>query len=80
MVLFGAVVDLEVVWGLADLFMGVMALINILAILLLGHIAFKALNDYRSQRKEQKDPVFYADSIPEITDLDGWDKKEKDMN
>lgn len=79
MVLFGAVVDLELVWGLADLFMGVMALINILAILLLGKVAYKALNDYRRQRKEKKDPVFYADSIPELIDLEGWSKKDKEM-
>lgn len=77
MVIFGATVDLEVVWGLADLFMGVMALINIVAIVLLGNIAVKALKDYKNQRKQGKDPVFYSDSIPELKGVEAWETREK---
>jgi alanine or glycine:cation symporter, AGCS family len=76
MVLFGSIVDLEVVWALADLFMGVMALINIAAILLLGHIAFRALADYQAQRKKGLDPVFYANTIPGL-DVEGWETPKK---
>ncbi|MGG0719691.1 alanine/glycine:cation symporter family protein [Robertmurraya massiliosenegalensis] len=77
MVFYGSIVDLDVVWSLADLFMGVMALINILAIVLLGHIAFKALKDYRGQRSQGKDPVFYKDSIPDITGIESWEERKK---
>jgi AGCS family alanine or glycine:cation symporter len=76
MVIFGAMVDLATVWGLADLFMGLMALINLIAITMLGKIAFAALKDYKAQRKEGKDPVFYADSIPGLDGIESWETKE----
>lgn len=79
MVFFGAIVDLNVVWSLADLFMGIMALINIAAILLLGHIAFKALSDYKAQRKKGKDPEFFADSIPGLQGVEAWETKKKSV-
>ncbi|CAM3789979.1 alanine/glycine:cation symporter family protein [Mesobacillus thioparans] len=77
MVLFGSVVDLAIVWNLADLFMGIMALINLVAITLLAKIAMAALKDYREQRKQGKDPVFYADSIEGLTGIESWDYREK---
>lgn len=76
MVIFGALVDLAIVWNLADLFMGIMALINLIAIVMLGKIAFAALKDYKAQRKEGKDPVFYADSIPGLDGIESWETKE----
>jgi alanine or glycine:cation symporter, AGCS family len=77
MVIFGAAVDLEVVWGLADLFMGIMAIINLIAITMLGKIAFAALKDYKNQRREGKDPVFYSDSIPGLKNIEYWETKEQ---
>ena len=77
MVIFGAMVDLQVVWDLADLFMGVMAIINLIAITLLGRIAVAALKDYRQQKKEGKDPVFYSDSIEGLKGIESWDPKPK---
>ncbi|KAB2335773.1 alanine/glycine:cation symporter family protein [Bacillus mesophilum] len=79
MVLFGAVASLDLVWSLADLFMGVMALINLTAIVLLSRTALAALKDYLQQRKEGKDPAFYADSIPGLTGIESWEvKNQKD--
>ncbi|SEM16620.1 alanine or glycine:cation symporter, AGCS family [Mesobacillus persicus] len=81
MVIFGSIVDLAVVWNLADLFMGVMALINLVAITLLGKVAYAALKDYQLQRKDKKDPVFYADSIPGLKGIESWEyQKGKDTN
>ncbi|MBY6037403.1 alanine:cation symporter family protein [Fictibacillus nanhaiensis] len=81
MVMFGALASLQIVWDLADLSMALMATINLIAIFLLGKIAFKVLKHYQDQRKEGKDPVFYADSIPGLGDLEGWEmspsEKEK---
>jgi alanine or glycine:cation symporter, AGCS family len=78
MVMFGALVDLAVVWNLADLFMGVMALINLIAITLLVKIALAALKDYSAQRKQGKDPVFYADSIPGLNGIESWEKRPQE--
>ena len=51
MVFFGSVAELSLVWNLADLFMALMAITNIIAILLLGKYAFIALDDYNSTEK-----------------------------
>lgn len=63
MVFVGAQVSMSTAWDLADVLMGLMATVNILAILLLGKIAFNALKDYEEQKKAGKNPVFKASSI-----------------
>jgi alanine or glycine:cation symporter, AGCS family len=69
MVFFGSLVNMDIVWNLADVFMGFMAIINLVAIVLLSKIAFRALDDYKKQKKSGiKDPVFTASSIPELGD------------
>ena len=73
MVLFGSVASLEVVWNLADVFMAIMAIINLIAITMLSKFAFKALEDYTKQKKAGiKDPVFKAESIPELENVTEW--------
>lgn len=73
MVLFGATVSMDIVWNLADVFMALMAITNLIAIALLGKITFKALDDYRAQKKAGiKDPVFKASSIPELKNVTEW--------
>lgn len=69
MVFFGSLVSMDIVWNLADVFMGLMAVINLIAIVLLSKIAFKALEDYTTQKKAGiKNPVFKSSSIPELND------------
>lgn len=63
MVFIGAQLSLGLAWDLADVIMGIMALVNIIAILLLGNIAIKVLKDYEKQRKEGKNPVFKAKEV-----------------
>lgn len=75
MVIFGASAELKLVWNMADLFMGLMALVNLTAIWLLGHIAFAALKDYTKQRKQGKNPQFYSDTIPGLTGVECWEPK-----
>ena len=52
--------------------MGLMAIVNLIAILLLGGKAITALKDYMRQRKEGKEPIFRAAETgvgnPEIWD------------
>ncbi|WP_419885460.1 alanine/glycine:cation symporter family protein [Paenibacillus sp. B-A-8] len=73
MIIFGSVAKVQLVWDLADLFMGFMVIVNLIAILLLSKVAFAALKDYKRQKREGKDPVFYKDSIPGLENVEGWD-------
>lgn len=67
----GAMSNLQLAWNLADILMGLMALVNIIAIVLLGKVAFKCLEDYRKQKREGKDPVFKASKVG-IKDTECW--------
>ncbi|MER7413126.1 alanine/glycine:cation symporter family protein [Streptomyces cacaoi] len=60
----GALGSVDVVWNLADVFMGGMALVNLLAILPLSAIAWKLLDDYLAQRRDGLDPVFTRERVP----------------
>ena len=62
-VFLGAQADFALVWNLADVTMGFMAIVNIIAIFMLSKIAFKVLNDYEKQKKEGKNPVFYEEEV-----------------
>lgn len=68
MVAIGSVASLSLVWALADITMALMTLCNIVAILLLGRLARRCLDDYRSQRRLGIDPVYHKETIPEIAD------------
>ncbi|MPQ44670.1 alanine/glycine:cation symporter family protein [Clostridium tarantellae] len=73
MIMFGSLTEVAIVWNLADLFMGLMAILNLIAIILLGKFAFLALKDYTNQKKQGiKEPVFKASSIPGLKNADEW--------
>lgn len=59
-VILGAMASAEVVWNFADICMGLMAIVNIIAILLLTKRSTIALNDYSKQKSQNKDPIFNA--------------------
>lgn len=63
MVMFGSIGELALVWNMADLFMGLMAILNLIAIFLLGKVAFEALNDYSNQKENGLDPKFNKNDI-----------------
>ncbi|RCV47420.1 alanine/glycine:cation symporter family protein [Marinitenerispora sediminis] len=73
MVFLGAIGSVQVVWSLADLTMGIMALINLVAIAPLGGIAFRLLKDYTRQRRAGAEPVFTRDRMPDIGGVQCWD-------
>lgn len=50
-IFLGAQADFTMMWNIADITMGIMAIINIISIFLLGGIAVKALHDYEKQKK-----------------------------
>lgn len=73
MVLFGSITKVSIVWDLADLFMALMAVLNIISIVLLGKYAYIALDDYEKQKKEGKDPVFNASNIEGLKGKTIWE-------
>ena len=73
MVLLGSLTKVQVVWNLADVSMGLMAIINLVAIALLGKYAFMALDDYTAQKKSGiKDPVFEAKKFKGLEKVQCW--------
>ena len=71
-IFLGALLDFGLVWNLADVLMGIMALINLPVIVLLGRPALGALKDYAAQRKAGQNPVFKAASIGLGQKTDFW--------
>lgn len=63
MIFFGTQMSLDAAWNLADLLMGFMAIVNIIAIVSLGNIAIKCLKNYTDQKKQGKEPIFKAKDI-----------------
>ncbi len=55
-VFLGAQADFSVIWNVADITMGGMAVLNIVVILLLGGTAVKVLRDYEEQKKRGVEP------------------------
>ena len=68
----GAGLSADLLWGIADVTMGAMTIINMPVILFLGKYAYRALKDYEKQRKEGKEPVFKAKDIDLPHKTDYW--------
>nr|WP_267134993.1 sodium:alanine symporter family protein [Vibrio sp. L3-7] len=66
MVMFGSLATLPTVWALADVSMGLMAIVNLVAIILLSGIVIKLAKDYNRQLDAGKVPTFDADDFPEL--------------
>ncbi|GAA3894838.1 sodium:alanine symporter family protein [Halomonas cibimaris] len=75
MVMVGSVASLGPIWNFADLSMGMMALINLVAILLLSPVAFALFRDYERQLKAGVEPVFDPAQFPDLAhklDAQAW--------
>lgn len=70
-VFLGAQADFSVIWNVADITMGGMAVLNIVVILVLGGTAVKVLRDYEEQKKKGVEPVFRAEELG-IEDTECW--------
>ncbi len=68
----GAGLSADLLWNIADITMGGMAIINMPVIIILSKYAFRALKDYDKQRKEGKEPVFKAKDIDLPHKVDYW--------
>ncbi len=71
-IFLGAGLSADLLWNIADITMGAMAVINIPVILILSKYVIKALENYDSQRKAGKEPIFKAEDIGITHQLDCW--------
>ncbi|MEG2740541.1 alanine/glycine:cation symporter family protein [Clostridium sp.] len=73
MVIFGSLTAVDIVWNLGDLFMALMAIINLFAIARLSKFAFLALKDYTKQKNSGvKTPIFKSSSIEGLNGTECW--------
>jgi AGCS family alanine or glycine:cation symporter len=70
-VMYGGLQSADVAWALGDLGVGIMAWLNIIAIIILQKPALLALQDYDAQRRLGKEPQFKPDSLG-ISGADFW--------
>ena len=79
MVIWGAYESVATVFNAADASMGLMATVNLIAIVLLSGTVAKLTKDYRGQRKAGKEPLFHAADYPELAgkiDQSIWNKHD----
>lgn len=72
LIMIGAASPMGLMWDIADVLMGIMAIINLPVICILGAPALVALEDYIAQRKEGKNPVFKAATVGLEGKVDYW--------
>ena len=71
---FGTVKSAETAWAVGDIGVGLMAWVNIIAILLLGGVAIKVWKDYHTKKKQGiKNPTFNSKELG-IKNADLWEK------
>lgn len=68
----GAGLNADLLWNIADITMGGMAVINIPVIVYLGKYAVRALKDYENQCHAGVEPVFHAKNIGLLHEVDYW--------
>ena len=67
MVFAGSLAEFKTIWGAGDMFMGVMALLNIVILVLLNKPVYLLTKHYVSELKNHKEPKFNKNSIPELS-------------
>ncbi|WP_017540843.1 alanine/glycine:cation symporter family protein [Nocardiopsis halophila] len=75
----GSIGQVALVWSLADTTMGLMALVNLVALAPLAGAAVLVLRDYTDQRKQGVDPVFTRDRIPQIPGVQCWEGEGEEV-
>ncbi len=71
LIFLGAMVSFGFAWDMADICQCMLAFINIPSCVLLGGVAYRALDDYTAQKKEGKNPTYKAaaNGVKEKTDF-----------
>ncbi len=71
-IFLGAGLSADLLWNIADITMGLMAIINMPVIIVLGKYAFRALKNYTAQEKRGEIPTFHSSDIGINEELDYW--------
>lgn len=79
MVIFGAFHNAGMAWALGDIGVGLMAWLNIIAILIVQKPALLALRDYERQKKLGLDPIFDPDALG-IKNADFWRTRKLELS
>jgi AGCS family alanine or glycine:cation symporter len=72
-VIYGCISAPGTAWSLGDIGVGLMAWINVVAILIMQKPAFLCLADYEAQKKAGLDPTFDPVKL-NITETEAWKK------
>ncbi|MBR3570189.1 MAG: alanine:cation symporter family protein [Oscillibacter sp.] len=72
LIFVGAIMKMGLVWDVADICQCVLALINIPVCVILGGVAFRALDNYMEQKNAGKNPVFRAKDAGVTEHTDYW--------
>lgn len=75
-VFVGCVKTAKLAWDLGDLGVGIMAWLNVIAILILQKPALKAFKDYENQKKQGKQPTFDPYKLG-INNAEFWEKRQE---
>lgn len=74
MVMIGALIDLQTAFSFVDIVMGLMTILNLVAIFMLFPQVKKLLNHYEQQKKNHHEPTFHRSDMPELEDkIECWD-------
>ena len=76
-VMYFGLQKVDTAWGMADIGVGLMAWLNIIAIIILQKPALVALRDYEAQLKEGKQPVFDAKAVG-VENAEFWDGSHRE--
>ncbi len=66
MVMFGSLGELKLVWTLADISMGLMAIVNVIALFMLSGVVIWLTKDYQQQRQQGLIPTFDKSKHPKL--------------
>src|SRR5699024_1380379 len=73
MTVVGAVLGVQLVWTLADLFMAFLANINFMMVVQLSPMVFELMRDYKAQKDRGESTIFYAKNITyKLPDDNEW--------
>lgn len=76
MVMLGALMDLQTAFSFVDIVMGLMTILNLIAIWLLFPLVKKLLAHYEKQKRAGQEPTFRRSDMPEIEGkIECWGKR-----
>ena len=72
LIFLGAGMQMDLAWGIADISQCILAFINIPVCIIIGGVAYRALNDYIKQRRAGVNPVYCAETCGVKEKTDFW--------